>query len=263
MAISTLAGKPAPKNLLVDLARLEREYYERRPDLADPNQLVSFGTSGHRGSSLRGTFNEAHILAITQAICDYRRGQGIDGPLYHGQGHARAVRAGAAHRARSAGRQRRRDGHPAQATASRRRRSSRAPSSSTTAAAQAASPTASSSRRRTIRRRTAASSTTRPTAARPTPTSREWVQDRANELLRERQRRSEARAVRSRHQGRDHAPGRLHPALRRRSAERRRHGRDPRRRAQAGGRSARRRGAAILGADQCHLRTEHHRRQSR
>jgi len=85
MTISPLAGKPAPKEMLVDLARLEREYYERRPDLADPNQLVSFGTSGHRGSSLRGTFTEAHILAITQAICDYRRGRKIDGPLYMGK----------------------------------------------------------------------------------------------------------------------------------------------------------------------------------
>ena len=68
MEISALAGKPAPRNMLVDLALLEREYYERRPDVGDPNQLVSFGTSGHRGSSLRGTFTEAHILAITQAI---------------------------------------------------------------------------------------------------------------------------------------------------------------------------------------------------
>jgi phosphoglucomutase len=84
-AISPLAGKPAPKELLVDLTWLEREYHERRPDLADPNQLVSFGTSGHRGSSLRGTFTEAHILAITQAICDYRRGQQITGPLYLGK----------------------------------------------------------------------------------------------------------------------------------------------------------------------------------
>jgi len=85
MAISTLAGKPAPKQLLVDLAALEREYYERKPDLGDPNQLVIFGTSGHRGSPLRGTFTEAHICAITQAICDYRRSQGIDGPLYMGK----------------------------------------------------------------------------------------------------------------------------------------------------------------------------------
>ncbi|HLJ58591.1 MAG TPA: phosphoglucomutase (alpha-D-glucose-1,6-bisphosphate-dependent) [bacterium] len=85
MVISPLAGKPAPKEMLVDLARLEREYYERRPDLADRNQLVSFGTSGHRGSSLHGTFTEAHILAITQAICEYRRRQKITGPLYMGK----------------------------------------------------------------------------------------------------------------------------------------------------------------------------------
>jgi phosphoglucomutase len=85
MAISPLAGKPAPKELLVDLRRLEQVYFERRPYLADPNQLVSFGTSGHRGSSLDGSFTEAHILAITQAICDYRRGQGTDGPLYMGK----------------------------------------------------------------------------------------------------------------------------------------------------------------------------------
>jgi phosphoglucomutase len=85
MAISQLAGKPAPREMLVDLVRLEREYYERQPDVGDANQLVSFGTSGHRGSSLRGTFTEAHIIAITQAICDYRRGQKIAGPLYMGK----------------------------------------------------------------------------------------------------------------------------------------------------------------------------------
>ncbi len=85
MPLSPLAGKPAPQELLVDLAKLERDYYERRPDLADPTQLVSFGTSGHRGSPLRGTFTETHILAVTQAICDYRRGKGIDGPLYLGK----------------------------------------------------------------------------------------------------------------------------------------------------------------------------------
>jgi phosphoglucomutase len=85
MALSPLAGKPAPKEMLVDLAKLEREYYERHPDMGDPNQLVSFGTSGHRGSPLHGSFTEAHILAITQAICDYRRGQGTDGPLYMGK----------------------------------------------------------------------------------------------------------------------------------------------------------------------------------
>ncbi len=83
--ISPLAGKPAPPSLLVDVTRLEREYYERTPDLGDPTQLVSFGTSGHRGSPLRGSFTAAHIAAITQAICDYRRSQGIDGPIYMGK----------------------------------------------------------------------------------------------------------------------------------------------------------------------------------
>jgi phosphoglucomutase len=71
--------------MLVNLARLEREYFERRPDLSDPNQMVSFGTSGHRGSPLAGTFTETHILAITQAICDYRLTHGTDGPLYMGR----------------------------------------------------------------------------------------------------------------------------------------------------------------------------------
>jgi phosphoglucomutase len=83
--ISPLAGLPAPKSMLVDVAKLEREYYERRPDLEDPNQMVIFGTSGHRGSPFHGTFTEAHIVAMTQAICDYRRGEGTDGPLYMGK----------------------------------------------------------------------------------------------------------------------------------------------------------------------------------
>ena len=85
MAVSPLAGKPAPESILVDLAAMERAYYERRPDPEDPRQRVSFGTSGHRGSPLSGSFTESHILAITQAICDYRRSQGTDGPLYMGK----------------------------------------------------------------------------------------------------------------------------------------------------------------------------------
>src|ERR1700726_2215113 len=83
--LSPLAGKPAPKEMLIDVARLEKEYFERHPDPHDPNQFVSFGTSGHRGSPVHGTFTEAHILAITQAICDYRRAQGTEGPLYMGK----------------------------------------------------------------------------------------------------------------------------------------------------------------------------------
>jgi phosphoglucomutase len=85
MPLSPLAGKPAPANLLVDLARLERDYYEQQPNLDDPQQLVAFGTSGHRGSSLSGTFTESHILAITQAICEYRAAQKVDGPLILGK----------------------------------------------------------------------------------------------------------------------------------------------------------------------------------
>jgi len=83
--LSPLAGKPAPKELLIDVARLEREYFERHPGLDDRNQLVSFGTSGHRGSPFHGSFTESHILAITQAICDYRKQRGTDGPLYMGK----------------------------------------------------------------------------------------------------------------------------------------------------------------------------------
>src|SRR5271169_949716 len=93
-AISPLAGKPAPKEMLIDVTRLEKEYFDRKPDVGDGNQLVAFGTSGHRGSSLHGAFNEAHILAITQAICEYRKGQAIDGPLYMGKDtHALSVPA--------------------------------------------------------------------------------------------------------------------------------------------------------------------------
>jgi phosphoglucomutase len=80
-----LAGKPAAAERLVDVGLLLKEYYARRPDPADRAQQVRFGTSGHRGSSLRGSFNEAHVLAITQAICEYRRGRRITGPLYMGK----------------------------------------------------------------------------------------------------------------------------------------------------------------------------------
>jgi len=79
------AGKPAPKDLLIDVRRLVAAFYDEKPDPADPNQLVSFGTSGHRGTSSNATFTEAHILAITQAISDYRRKQGISGPLFMGK----------------------------------------------------------------------------------------------------------------------------------------------------------------------------------
>jgi len=82
--LSPLAGKPAPAALLIDVAALESDFYNKTPDLDDPNQLVSFGTSGHRGTSLNASFTEAHILAITQAICEYRASQATNGPLFMG-----------------------------------------------------------------------------------------------------------------------------------------------------------------------------------
>ena len=84
MPISPLAGKPAPQSLLVDVPRLIAAYYDRRPDPSVKAERVAFGTSGHRGSSFAGTFNEDHIHAITQAICQYRREHEIDGPLFIG-----------------------------------------------------------------------------------------------------------------------------------------------------------------------------------
>lgn len=85
MEVHELAGKPAPRSMLADLPRLITAYYSLRPDPLDPAQKIAFGTSGHRGSSLRKSFNEDHIVAVTQAICDYREANGITGPLFLGK----------------------------------------------------------------------------------------------------------------------------------------------------------------------------------
>lgn len=84
MAISPYAGKPLPKDKLTDITKLLEAYRGEKPDHADPGQRISFGTSGHRGSSFDRTFNEDHILAVTQAICDWRKAEGITGPLFLG-----------------------------------------------------------------------------------------------------------------------------------------------------------------------------------
>src|SRR5271169_6503269 len=84
MEVSPFAGKPADPSILIDVYKLVSAYYAGRPDPSVTSQRVVFGTSGHRGCSLEDSFNEAHILAITQAICLYRKQQGIDGPLYIG-----------------------------------------------------------------------------------------------------------------------------------------------------------------------------------
>ena len=84
MTVSPLAGQPAPAAMLVNVPKLVSAYYTEHPDVAVAAERVAFGTSGHRGSAFARTFNEAHILAITQAICNYRASQGISGPLFLG-----------------------------------------------------------------------------------------------------------------------------------------------------------------------------------
>src|SRR5512139_2316665 len=84
MAIDPRAGQPAPRELLINIQRLVSAYYTCHPDPGEPAHRVSFGTSGHRGTSLENSFNEDHILAICQAVADYRRAQGTSGPLYLG-----------------------------------------------------------------------------------------------------------------------------------------------------------------------------------
>ena len=84
MTVHELAGKPAPRSVLANIPRLVTVYYAQKPDISDPTQRVSFGTSGHRGCSLKNSFNEDHILAVSQAICDYRKSKKIDGPLFVG-----------------------------------------------------------------------------------------------------------------------------------------------------------------------------------
>ena len=85
MSVSPLAGKPAPRDLLVNIPRLVTLYYVNRPDVSDPAQQVTFGTSGHRGSPSKASFNEHHILAVAQAISEIRKAKGIDGPLFMGK----------------------------------------------------------------------------------------------------------------------------------------------------------------------------------
>lgn len=106
MPIHELAGKPVPESMLVSLPRLMSSYYVKQPDVSDDRQKVSFGTSGHRGSSLKSSFNEAHVLAIVQAVCDYRKNNQITGPLLLGMdthalseaGHATALEVLAANK---------------------------------------------------------------------------------------------------------------------------------------------------------------------
>ena len=166
------AGQPAQPSDLVDVAHLVTAYYTLVPDPDDLDQQVAFGTSGHRGSSLKTAFNEAHILATTQAICDYRRVAGLRRSAVHRSRHPRPVRAGLGLGARGARRQRRhrarrrpRRLHPDACGEPRDHPRQRGPDHRARP-----SPTASSSPRRTTRPATAGSSTTRRTVGPPTPT---------------------------------------------------------------------------------------------
>ena len=140
MSTQRSARSPASRHrrsLLVDVPKLRRRLL--RPCVPIPSvpaQRVAFGTSGHRGSSFERSFNEWHVLAISQAICDYRKQQGIDGPLFLGIDTHALSRAGVRERARGAGRQRRRRDDRRRTTNTRRRRRSRTRSSPTTAAAR-------------------------------------------------------------------------------------------------------------------------------
>ena len=144
MALHELAGKPAPRSFLVNVPRLVSAYYATKPDPSDPAQRVAFGTSGHRGSSLRGSFNEAHILATSQAICEYRAARGITGPLFLGMDTHALSEPALVTALEVLRRQRRRGADPDRAGATRPPRRSRTRSSPTTGAGRPASPTASS-----------------------------------------------------------------------------------------------------------------------
>ncbi len=234
MSISPLAGKPAPASMLIDVASLDREYHERKPDLGDPNQLVSFGTSGHRGTPLDGSFTEAHILAITQAICEYRASKGIDGPLFLGK-DTHAVSGPAQRTALEVLAANGVDGlHPGRRRRTRRRRSSRMPSSLIT---------------RIGREHLADGIVITPSHNPPAdggfkynppnggPADTDvtgWIQDRANALLKAGNAGVKRVPVRDRHQASTTTkPYDYRHALRPRPGKRHRHGRDPCRRGEA------------------------------
>ena len=212
-----------------------------------PASGSSSAPAGTAARRLNGTFTEAHILAITQAICDYRRAHGNRRPALHGQGHTRAVRPGPANGARGAGRQRRRDGHPARgrghADAGHLAGDTRPQPRAEGHLADGIVITPSHNPPED-----GGFKYNPPTAALPTPKSPGGSQDRANELLRAETPKSSA-CLREGDQGSHDSPGGFRPALCQRPAERHRHGGNSRRRTEAGGRPARRRSGALLGAD--------------
>ena len=245
MTTSVNAGKPADEAMLANIPRLMTAYYALRPDPSVPAQRVTFGTSGHRGTSSACTFNEAHILATTQAICDYRRAAGYRRPALPRDRHACAVRG----RVRLCARGARRERCGSDDRCGRGYTPTPVISHAILAynrGRDPGSPTASSSRRRTIRPRMAASSTTRPTAGPPTRRSRDGFRiapTRCSATASRRRRIPFARALRRRRR----TLTTIVDAYVKDLAIGRRHGRDPRRRALARRRSARRRRRRVLG----------------
>ena len=251
MAAHPRAGQPAEPADLVDVARLVTAYYAEHPDPGEPAQQVLFGTSGHRGSAFDRAFNDDHIAATTQAICDYRRGQLHRRSALPRQGHPRAVRAGLRDGARGARRQRRhRAGRPARPLHADARAVARDPAAQRGRAADRHGP------RRRHRRHAVA----QPAARRRLqvqPARRRPRRQRHHRLgAGPRQRaparrpaRRDAGAARPGPRGGLHAALRLPRGVRRRAAVRAGPRRDPRQRAAHRGRPARRRQRRLLGGD--------------
>ncbi len=258
MANDPRAGTPAQPGDLVDIDALLAAYHGAPSRSGgDRAQRVAFGTSGHRGSSFATTFNDDHIAATSQAIVEYRAGQGTDGPAVHRPRHPRAVGARVAHRAGGVRRQRR---HGARRLGRRLhphpRGVARDPAVQPPAGATAW-PTAWSSRRRTTRRPTAASSTTRTNGGPADTDATSWIATAPTSCWRRSSTGVRRRSADPSEFGRYDFLG----DLRRRPAQRRRHRRDPRRRGAHRRRPARRRQRGLLGGDRRAPRPRPHRGQ--
>ena len=259
--ISPLAGKPAPLSSLIDVAKLVTAYFELRPDPAIAAQRVVFGTSGHRGSAFDGSFNEWHVLAITQAICDYRRAHDISGPLFIGIDTHALSEPRLRQRARSA----------------RRERRERHAGGERRIHADAGDLACHPDLQPRAQRRACADGIVitpshnppdnggykyNPPNGGPADTTSRTGSKRAPTAIWRRSSRGEADAATpTALQRRDDAPPRLSRRLRRRSRLGDRHGRDPRRRDAHGRRSAGRRRRPLLGGDRRTLQTGSHRGQ--
>ena len=262
MPLHPLAGKPAPPEALIDVGRLEREFLNRTPDPSNPRERVKFGTSGHRGTPLDGSLTAAHIVAITQAICDYRRTNGIDGPLYMGK-----------------------DTHALSSLSQDAALEVLAANGVETIIQRDGgfTPTPVISRAIIVRNRGRSAHLADGIVITPSHNPPEdggfkynppnggpadtdvtrWMQDRANELLGPKKAEIKRVPLATAHEGGDDARRRSRRSLRRRPDRSHRHRRHPRRQGQDRRRPARRRVAALLAGDRRTLRPRHHHRERR